>query len=100
MLEKGRLLDRLGCFDDAWAAFAEGKRQALERSGQAYMDEVAAREIDRLKRFFTASRLALLPRAGVREHVPQPIFILGFPRSGTTLVEQTLTAHPRIAARG
>jgi tetratricopeptide (TPR) repeat protein len=98
LLEKGRLLDRLGCFDDAWAAFAEGKRQALERSGQAYMDEVAAREIDRLKRFFTASRLALLPRAGIREHVPQPIFILGFPRSGTTLVEQTLTAHPRIAA--
>jgi hypothetical protein len=28
----------------------------------------------------------------------QPIFILGFPRSGTTLVEQTLSAHPRICA--
>jgi tetratricopeptide (TPR) repeat protein len=98
LLEKGRLLDRLGCYDDAWAAFAEGKRQALERSGQAYMDEAAAREIDRLRRFFTASRLRLLPRAGVRAHVPQPIFILGFPRSGTTLVEQTLSAHPQIAA--
>jgi hypothetical protein len=34
----------------------------------------------------------------VRSDVPQPIFILGFPRSGTTLVEQTLSAHPRIAA--
>jgi Flp pilus assembly protein TadD len=98
LLEKGRLLDRLGCFDDAWRAFADGKRQALERSGQAYMDEAAVREIDRLRRFFTASRLALLPRAGVRAHVPQPIFILGFPRSGTTLVEQTLSAHPHIAA--
>ena len=30
--------------------------------------------------------------------MPQPIFILGFPRSGTTLVEQTLSAHPKIAA--
>ena len=98
LLEKGRLLDRLGCFDDAWTAFAEGKRLALERSGQGYMDEVAAREIDRLRRFFTASRLALLPRAGVIGHGPQPIFILGFPRSGTTLVEQTLSAHPLIAA--
>ena len=28
----------------------------------------------------------------------QPIFIVGFPRSGTTMVEQTLTAHPRISA--
>ena len=98
LLEKGRLLDRLGLFDDAWAAFAEGKRQALHRSGQGYMDEAAAREIDRLRGFFTASRLALLPRAGVRNTLPQPIFILGFPRSGTTLVEQTLSAHPHIAA--
>ncbi|WP_419759600.1 tetratricopeptide repeat-containing sulfotransferase family protein [Acidisoma sp.] len=98
LLEKGRLLDRLGRFDDAWSAFVEGKRLALERSGQGYMDEAAAREIDRLRRFFTASRLALLPRAGVSGHGPQPIFILGFPRSGTTLVEQTLSAHPRIAA--
>ena len=98
LLEKGRLLDRLGCFDDAWAAFEEGKRQARERSGQVYMDDLAAREIDRLRRFFTGSRLALLPRAGLRTHLPQPIFILGFPRSGTTLVEQTLSAHPRIAA--
>ena len=98
LLEKGRLLDRLGRFDDAWAAFADGKRQALERSGQPYMDEAAAREIDRLRRFFTASRLALLPRAGVRADGPQPIFILGFPRSGTTLVEQTLSAHRQIAA--
>jgi hypothetical protein len=28
----------------------------------------------------------------------QPIFILGFPRSGTTLVEQALSNHPRISA--
>ena len=34
----------------------------------------------------------------MRTDVPQPIFILGFPRSGTTLVEQTLSAHPQIAA--
>ena len=46
----------------------------------------------------TAGRLRLIPRATVRTEVPQPIFILGFPRSGTTLVEQTLSAHPRIAA--
>jgi hypothetical protein len=30
--------------------------------------------------------------------MPQPIFIVGFPRSGTTLIEQTLTVHPGIAA--
>src|SRR5215813_11576650 len=40
----------------------------------------------------------ILPRAGSRDDTAQPIFILGFPRSGTTLVEQTLSAHPRISA--
>jgi tetratricopeptide (TPR) repeat protein len=98
LLEKGRLLDRLGRYDDAWDAFADGKRLALERSGQPYLDEAARREIDRLRGFFTSARLALLPRARPRQEGPQPIFILGFPRSGTTLVEQTLSAHPRIAA--
>ncbi|HEY7580159.1 MAG TPA: sulfotransferase [Acetobacteraceae bacterium] len=98
LLEKGRLLDQLGRYDDAWAAFAEGKRLARELSGQAYLDATAGEQIERLRNFFTAGRLRLLPRAHVRSDTPQPIFILGFPRSGTTLVEQTLSAHPRIAA--
>jgi tetratricopeptide (TPR) repeat protein len=98
LLEKGRLLDQLGQYDDAWAAFSEGKRLARELSGLGYLDDNANQLIERLRGFFTAGRLRLLPRAGVRADVPQPIFILGFPRSGTTLVEQTLSAHPNIAA--
>ena len=98
LLEKGRLLDQLGRYDDAWAAFAEGKRLGRELSGQAYLDKEAQQQIDRLRNFFTGGRLRLMPRANVRSDVPQPIFILGFPRSGTTLVEQTLSAHPKIAA--
>lgn len=98
LLEKGRLLDQLGRYDDAWAAFTEGKRLGRELSGQAYLDEEARQQIERLRNFFTGGRLRLMPRAGVRADVPQPIFILGFPRSGTTLVEQTLSAHKRITA--
>jgi tetratricopeptide (TPR) repeat protein len=98
LLEKGRLLDRMGRFEEAFAAFAESKRQFREQGGLAYMAEPARQLADRLKSFFTESRLAILPRAGLREDVAQPLFILGFPRSGTTLVEQTLSAHPRIVA--
>jgi Tfp pilus assembly protein PilF len=98
LLEKGRLLDQMGRHDDAWAAFAQGKALARELSGQAYLDTAAQQQIERLRNFFTAGRLRLIPRAAVRSDVPQPIFILGFPRSGTTLVEQTLSAHPKIAA--
>ncbi|MBV9783928.1 MAG: sulfotransferase [Acidisphaera sp.] len=98
LLEKGRLLDQIGRYDEAWAAFVEGKRRARELTGKSYMAEFAEQQVRRLRGFFTAGRLRTLPRAAVQAGTPQPIFVLGFPRSGTTLVEQTLTAHPRIAA--
>jgi tetratricopeptide (TPR) repeat protein len=96
--EKGRLLDQLDRHDEAWAAFVEGKRLARELTGNAYLDQLADEAIRRLRGFFIAGRLGLLPRAGVHTDLPQPVFVLGFPRSGTTLVEQTLSAHPAISA--
>jgi tetratricopeptide (TPR) repeat protein len=96
--EKGLLLDKMGRADEAFAAFSEGKRTLREATGQAYMAEAASDLTRRLAAFYTAGRLSILPRAGVRTDIAQPIFIVGFPRSGTTMVEQTLTAHPRISA--
>ena len=96
--EKGLLLDKMGRADEAFTAFSEGKRTLREATGQVYMAEAASDLAQRLTAFYTASRLSILPRAGVRTDTAQPIFIVGFPRSGTTMVEQTLTAHPRISA--
>jgi tetratricopeptide (TPR) repeat protein len=98
LLEKGRLLDQMGRFDEAFEVFTEGKRLLRERAGLTYDADQAVDLIQRLKGFFTAARMRILPRAGIRDDMAQPIFILGFPRSGTTLVEQTLSAHPRISA--
>jgi Tfp pilus assembly protein PilF len=98
LLEKGRLLDRMGRYDEAFAAFAEGKRLCREVTGLGYLEDQAQQQAIRLKGFFTENRLAILPRARLRDDTAQPIFILGFPRSGTTLVEQTLSAHPQICA--
>ena len=96
--EKGRLLDQLDRHDEAWAAFTEGKQLAARYSGNAYLDQAANDMIARLRGFFVSGRLSILPRAAERKDVPQPIFVLGFPRSGTTLLEQTLSAHPLISA--
>ena len=98
LLEKGRLLDKMGRYEEAFAAFAEGKRLCREVSGLVYLAEPATQLAERLKGFFTETRLRILPRADISADGAQPLFILGFPRSGTTLVEQTLSAHPRIAA--
>jgi len=97
-LEQGRLFDRLGRYPEAFAAFTAGKRRLRELTGYAYQDAAARQLATRLEQFFSRKRLGTLPRATRRSDVAQPLFVLGFPRSGTTLLEQTLSAHSCIVA--
>jgi tetratricopeptide (TPR) repeat protein len=98
LLEKGRILDLLERYDEAFACFDEAKRRAREVTGKSYLDRQAREVAERLRQFFVSDRLRLMPLTPVREGCAQPIFILGFPRSGTTLAEQTLAGHPKISA--
>jgi len=101
MLERGRLLDRLGQYDQAWSQLVAGKRQlASEAGGLTYPAAAVETFFARMKRFFTKASIPLLPKAARRADLPQPCFIVGFPRSGTTLVEQVLTSHSAIRAGG
>ncbi len=100
-LERGRLNDRLGRYEEAWRDFTEGKRKlAAEGGGLEYRADAVETFFGRLKRFFGRTNLELLPRATVRSEIPQPVFVLGFPRSGTTLIEQVLASHSRVRAGG
>lgn len=87
-------LDRAGDVDAAWQALMEGCRQARK---QAAYDPVAS------ERLFAALRkrfpLARSPAAHVSRD-PVPIFIVGMHRSGTTLLERMLAAHPGVFAYG
>ncbi len=65
------------------------------RADAAGHDPVAARaRVDRI--------LAAPPGGAVADPLPGPrlVFVLGMPRSGSSLVEQLLGAHPAVAARG
>ncbi len=97
LFERGECLKALGRFDEAWADFAEAKRQCREE-GHRYDAAKASSEAQKLKEFFVRGRVSSLARAESRTDVPQPLFITGFPRSGTTLVEQILTSHPLVRA--
>jgi tetratricopeptide (TPR) repeat protein len=54
--------------------------------------------VDRLIRVFSKDFFESLPPPGVQSR--KPLFIVGMPRSGTTLVEQILSSHSRIEAGG
>jgi tetratricopeptide (TPR) repeat protein len=98
LLEKGRILDKLKRYDEAFACFAAAKERAREIAGKSYLEREAREIADRLRQFFVAERLRLMPPCSTRQDCAQPIFILGFPRSGTTLMEQALSGHPKISA--
>ena len=98
LLERGRLYDKMNRFDDAWRDYVEGKRICRDVQGRRYNEQAARDLVERLKRFFTRQRMNILPRAQRDIDMPQPIFIVGYPRSGTTMTEQTITAHPLVSA--
>ncbi len=55
-------------------------------------------ELNRLKAVYSATAIASLPRSGI--HSELPVFIVGMPRSGTSLLEQILSCHSKVHARG
>ncbi len=90
----GPLRDRLGDFDAAFDAISAGS--AL--SPVTYDALATTQRFHDLRTFFTEDRFAKLARSNV--HTERPVFIVGMPRSGTSLVEQILDSHPQAAGAG
>jgi tetratricopeptide (TPR) repeat protein len=100
LLQRGRLRDRLGRYAEAWSDWIDGKAALAARGKRSYAAAGVRRQADDLAAFFAPDRVANLPRAAQREGCAQPIFIIGFPRSGTTLTEQIIASHSAIRAGG
>lgn len=91
-----KMLEDIGDTTGAWAHLQAGS--ALKRRLLAY-DETAALT------FFEGVRSAFNPEVLSRRWSggwlsQAPVFVVGMPRSGTTLVEQILTSHPAISTVG
>ena len=56
--------------------------------------------IEKIKAVFSAQLMAEKQRRVDQARSPTPIFIIGMPRSGSTLVEQILASHPAVHAGG
>ncbi len=98
-LNRAEILDRCGHYDKAFDAFDLANRQVRKQPERQYKKQLADNTAARLKRFITTERCRQLPRANkAPAGVATPLFIVGFPRSGTTMIEQVLSALPDIAA--
>lgn len=74
------------------------KANALMRQLVDYDDAESSRQFERIEQVF--SRELIAEKGGQGDPRSTPIFILGMPRSGTTLVEQILSSHPMVYGAG
>jgi len=95
------VLERRGDFEQAaqHLAVANAHHSAAKAArGLAFDPEVQARLIEKTMSTFTADFLARRRGWGIPDQ--RPVFIVGLPRSGTTLAEQIVAAHPQVHGAG
>ncbi len=83
----GKAMHDLGRSNEAFAHYARGNATRLKQ--QPYRVQQIRQTVDRCIEEFTANALA---RDGGCDE-PDPIFIIGMPRAGSTLIEQILSSH-------
>lgn len=90
-----RAREDAGRFDAAFAVLQQAN--ALQRSQLAWNRDAAHDHVRRIGSAFRDSpAAAVAPQTGVASHV----FIASLPRSGSTLAERVLAAHPQVATTG
>jgi tetratricopeptide (TPR) repeat protein len=88
----GEALEDEGQIADAFAHYARGN--ALHRATVAYDADAATAAMRRSKTLYTAEFFR--DRSGWGSERNDPIFIVGVPRSGSTLLEQMLASHSQV----
>lgn len=95
----GKAWEDVGEYDRAFAAYAEGNR--LQHSLLPHDEAQAEAVLTRIKKIFTPDFLTKPPEAFSGSLAGKtPVFIVGMPRSGTTLIEQILASHPAVFGAG
>jgi len=97
----GRLLDNADRYDEAFPCFSQANsldREFLTASGMGYDRTAFRQHIDSLIETCTSELYATTERDENPSEIP--VFVVGMPRSGTSLVEQIAASHSRVAGAG
>ena len=92
----GKLFDSAKDYDRAFRHV----QQANALVNYKYDDLRFSLLIQSLTKAFSAGRMSVLPRGTARPSSPQPVFIVGMPRSGTSLVEHIIATHSSVFGAG
>jgi tetratricopeptide (TPR) repeat protein len=92
----GKAYDDIGRHAEAFRHWLDGN--ALKRRHVTYHEAATLGAMDRCHNIFTPELLQRLQNHGQPSSVP--VFIVGMPRSGTTLIEQILASHPMVFGGG
>ncbi len=94
----GDLADRLGDTDAAFAAFSEANDRLAEAAvGSAQAASGYLETFRRIREILSPAWYASWGPPAPASRRPAPLFIFGFPRSGTTLIDTMLSGHPDAA---
>jgi tetratricopeptide (TPR) repeat protein len=88
----GKALEDLQRYDESFAHYAAGA--AIQKARLGYDAADTTRQVQRVAEVFDAKLFAA--KAGLGDPSPDPIFVVGLPRSGSTLIEQILSSHPDV----
>ena len=92
----GLALDAMGNAE-AFAAFERSNKGMIQLVGEKNLNAAGfLSEVAKLKDFFSQKQFTALGETFATDDDFEPVFFVGFPRSGTTLMEQVLKAHPRL----
>jgi len=93
----GKYCDDVGDYPRAFRNYQRAN-ELQKMTAEPYDRALRARFVDDLIRVYTPEALAAT-RAGASDSA-RPVFVVGMPRSGTSLVEQILAAHPAACGAG
>ncbi len=97
----GKLLDDADRYDEAFARYSAANqlfREMQAVAGKRFNRVALAGEVDNAIATYPGSRLAELAEGSSTSDLP--VFIVGMPRSGTSLVEQIAASHPQVFGAG